>query len=198
MRSVQQTSNARIAGLVTGHPTEKGKKFSAQYDVPLQSIYTYETFDSIRNDKAIEAVYIALPNSMHCEYTIRAAQAGKHVFCEKPMAISSAECRRMIDACRAANVKLMIGYRIHYDVTFRKVYELVRSGALGEIVAFQAGFYGIKNKQQWRLDRRLSGGGSLLDLGIYALNTIRWMTGKSLFSTEPSWRLVRRAKDLHP
>ena len=178
MRAVASSENASLTGLVTGHPAEKGTKFGGEYNVPQSSIYTYETFDRIRDNKAIDAVYIALPNSMHCEYVVRAAKAGKHVFCEKPMAISSAECRQMIDACREAKVKLMIGYRIQYDVTFRKIYDMVRSGAFGEIEAFQAGFYGMKNKQQWRLDRTLSGGGSLLDLGVYALNTVRWMAGE--------------------
>lgn len=178
MHAVASTSQARISGLVTGHPVEKGARFASQYQVPPNSIYTYETFDRLRDNAAIDAVYIALPNSMHCEYTIRAAEAGKHVFCEKPMAISSAECRRMIDACRQAKVKLMIGYRIRYDATFQKIRELVRSGAFGELEAFQGGFYGMKNKQQWRLDRALSGGGSLLDLGVYVLNTIRWLTGE--------------------
>lgn len=121
-------------------------------------------------------MYVALPNSMHCDYTVRAAEAGKHVFCEKPMAISSAECRRMIDACKQHHVKLMIGYRIHFDATFLKLRELVRSGALGEIQAFQGGFYGMKNRQEWRLQRALAGGGSLLDLGIYPLNTMRWFS----------------------
>jgi predicted dehydrogenase len=132
----------------------------------------------LRDNPAVDAVYIALPNSMHCEFTIRAAEAGKHVLCEKPMAISSAECRRMIEACRLANVKLMIGYRTHYDATFRKLRGLVRSGALGEIQTYQGGFYGMRNKQQWRLNRSLAGGGSLLDLGIYPLNTVRWFTGE--------------------
>jgi predicted dehydrogenase len=178
MRAATATPNARITGLVTGHPVEKGTKFGALYNVPANSIYTYETFDHLKDNPAIDAVYIALPNSMHCEYTIRAAEAGKHVLCEKPMAISSAECRRMIDACRRANVKLMIGYRIHYDATFRKLRDLVRSGTLGDIQAYQGGFYGMRNKQQWRLDRSLAGGGSLLDLGIYPLNTMRWFTGE--------------------
>jgi len=178
MGAVAKTPNARLTGLVTGHPVEKGTKFAAQFDVPKDSIYTYETFDGIRHNTAIDAVYIALPNSMHCEYTVRAAEAGKHVLCEKPMAISSAECRRMIDACQHAKVKLMTAYRIHFDATFRKVRDLVRSGAFGEVQAFQGGFYGMKNKQQWRLDRSLAGGGSLLDLGIYPLNTIRWITGE--------------------
>jgi predicted dehydrogenase len=178
MHAVSSSPNPKIAGLVTGHPVEKGEKFGALYNVPKNSIYTYETFDRMKDNPSIDAVYIALPNSMHCEYTIRAAEAGKHVLCEKPMAISSTECRRMIDACRRANVKLMIGYRTHYDATFRKLRDLVRSGALGEIQSFQGGFYGMRNKQQWRLERPLAGGGSLLDLGIYPLNTMRWFTGE--------------------
>ena len=178
MRALAASDSAHLTGLVTGHPVEKGQKFASMYNVPASSIYGYDTFERIQDNKAIDAVYIALPNSMHCEYVVRAAKAGKHVFCEKPMAISSAECRQMIDACRKANVQLMIGYRMQYDVTFRKVYDMVRSGAFGEIEAFQAGFYGMKNKQQWRLDRALSGGGSLLDLGVYPLNTVRWMTGE--------------------
>lgn len=178
MRSIQQVPNAHLTGFVTGHPEEKGKKFAAQYNVPASAIYTYETYNSIRDNKSIDAVYIALPNSMHCDYTVRAAEAGKHVFCEKPMAISSAECRRMIDACRAHNVKLMIGYRIHFDAVFLKVRDLIRSGALGELQSFTGASYGMTNKQQWRLERALAGGGSLFDLGIYPLNTIRWLTGE--------------------
>jgi predicted dehydrogenase len=178
MRSVGKSENAKLTGLVTGHPAEKGKKFAAMYGVADSSIYTYETFDSIRDNHDIEAVYVALPNSMHCEYTIRAAEAGKHVFCEKPMAISSIECKRMIDACRHAGVKLMIGYRLHHEPVFLKLHEMVRSGAFGEILQFQAGFYGMKNKQEWRLNRALAGGGSMFDLGVYALNTIRWFSGE--------------------
>lgn len=178
MHATSVSPNARLTGLVTGHPIEKGTKYSAMYNVPTKAIYTYETFDRVRDNPAIDAVYIALPNSMHCEYTVRAAEAGKHVFCEKPMAISSAECRKMIDACLRAKVKLMVGYRTHYDATFRKLNQLVRSGALGEVQAFQGGFYGMKNKQQWRLDRALAGGGSLLDLGIYPLNAMRWFCGE--------------------
>ena len=178
MKAVAQSQHAQITGLVTGHPNEKGKRYAAQYNVPQNAIYTYETFAGIRNNKAIDAVYIALPNSMHCDYTVRAAEAGKHVLCEKPMAISSAECRKMIDACRSHNVKLMIAYRVQYDVTFAKIRDMVRNGDLGEIKAFQGGFYGMKSKQEWRLNRTLSGGGSLMDLGIYPLNAIRWITGE--------------------
>lgn len=178
MGAVGKTPNMKLTGLVTGHPEEKGKKFAAQYGVPLTSIYTYERFNSIRENPEIDVVYIALPNSMHCDYVVRAAEAGKHVFCEKPMAISSAECRRMIDACKQAHVKLMIGYRVHYDPIFRKLYDMVQSGAFGQVQAFQAGFYGMKNKQEWRLNRALAGGGSLFDLGVYPLNVVRWFAGE--------------------
>ena len=143
------------------------------YGVPKTSIYTYGTFDSIRDNKEIDAVYIGLPNSMHCEYTVRAAQAGKHVLCEKPMAISSAECRQMIDACRKANVKLMIAYRVHYDPLWIQTFQTIWSGKIGPVEAFQGGFAGQMRAGEWRLTKKLGGGGALLDLGIYPLNTIR-------------------------
>ncbi len=178
MGACAKSSKAKITGLVTGHPQEKGTKYAALYGVPQRSIYTYETFDKIRDNPDIDAVYIGLPNSMHCEFTLRAAKAGKHVLCEKPMAISSAECRQMIDACRRAGVKLMIAYRVQYDPTWQQVRDMVRSGSLGEIEAFQGGFYGSQPKGAWRLSRKLGGGGPLLDLGIYPLNAIRWITGE--------------------
>src|SRR3984885_1468694 len=133
MRACQKSQSAKITALVTGHPKEKGERYAAQYGIPASSIYAYETFDRIRDNKAVDAVYVGLPNSMHCEYTVRAAAAGKHVLCEKPMAISSAECRQMIDVCRQAKVKLMIGYRVHYDPTWKQVIETITSGAIGEL-----------------------------------------------------------------
>ena len=175
MRSAAASKHASITGLVTGHPAEKGTKFGSLYNVPTTSIYTYDTYNNIRDNKTIDAVYIALPNSMHCEYTVRAAEAGKHVFCEKPMAISSAECRRMIDACAHANVKLMIGYRLHYDPVFLKLRDLIRSGAFGDILTCQGRFSVFHPAGVWRLDRKLNGGGSVMDLGIYPINTISWL-----------------------
>jgi predicted dehydrogenase len=169
---------ASITGLVTGHPDTKGVKYSGMYGVAKSSIYTYETFDRIRDDKNIEAVYIGLPNSMHAEYTVRAAQAGKHVLCEKPMAISSAECKTMIDACQLAGVKLMIGYRVQYEPTWSHAVQRVKNGDLGTIKSFRGGFYGVRETGEWRLNRKLSGGGPIMDLGIYPLNAIRWITGE--------------------
>jgi len=181
---------AKVTGLVTGHPDTKGKRYGQLYSVPDTSVYTYETFDRIRDNKEIEAVYIGLPNSMHCEYTVRAAQAGKHVLCEKPMAISSAECRRMIDACKSAGVKLMIAYRVHYDPTHLQAQQLIRSGAIGEIQAFEGAFGFNAGPNQWRLVRKLAGGGSLMDVGIYPLNEARWLTGEEpvSFTAVPTTR----------
>ncbi len=175
MRACAQSKKCRVTGLVSGHVQEKTPKYRSLYGVAEKSIYNYESFDEMAHNPEIDAVYIGLPNSMHAEYTIRAAKAGKHVLCEKPMAISSTECRAMIDACKQANVKLMIAYRVHYDPIWLRVKELARSGAIGEIQGFQGGFYANFKAGQWRLDRKFSGGGSLMDLGIYPLNAIRWI-----------------------
>jgi predicted dehydrogenase len=178
MRACAQSTTSKVTALVTGHPETKGRKYAAMYGIPESSIYTYETFDKIRSNPDVDAVYIGLPNSMHCEYTLRGAAAGKHVLCEKPMAISSAECRQMIEACRRASRKLMIGYRVHYDPTWTRLIEIIKSGALGQIVSFHGTFFANLNPGQWRLDRKLAGGGSLMDLGIYPLNGIRYITGE--------------------
>lgn len=177
MKAVANSSTTKITALVSGHP-EKAARYAEQYGVPKDSIYNYENFDRIRENKNIDATYIGLPNSMHKEYTIRSAQAGKHVLCEKPMAISSAECREMIDACRKANVKLMIGYRVHYDPTHLEAIRIINAGKLGQIQSFEGGFGGNFAPNQWRLTRALGGGGSLMDMGIYPLNAIRFYTGE--------------------
>ena len=124
--------NSKLIALVSGDPVKR-EQLGKKYDV--HHTYSYDQYDACLRSE-IDAVYIALPNSMHCEYTVRTAEAGKHVLCEKPMAISSAECRRMIDACRRAKVKLRIAYRIHFDATFQHVRQMVQSGALGEVEAF--------------------------------------------------------------
>src|ERR1700730_6111941 len=137
MRGVQGSSNSKITGLVSGH-RDKAERIAAQYGVPASSIYSYEDMDRFRENKAMDAVYVALPNSMHAEYTIRSAKAGKHVLCEKPMSISVSEAEDMIAACKAANVKLMIAYRLHYEPTTLKAIKLVRDGNLGTIQGFNS------------------------------------------------------------
>jgi predicted dehydrogenase len=177
MPGVKQGKNGRIVALVSGH-RPKAEKQAAMYGVPDNAIYSYEDYGLIRENKEIDAVYIALPNSMHAEYTIRAAKAGKHVLCEKPMATSIADCQAMIDACRAANKKLMIAYRCQYEPIQLKAIDLIRSGQLGTVQAIESAFGFNIAQGEWRTDRKLSGGGPLMDVGIYSLNACRYLTGE--------------------
>jgi glucose-fructose oxidoreductase len=169
--------HARLTALVSGTPA-KLERYGAQYGIPPTHRYSYAQFDRIRDNPDVDAVYVILPNSMHAEYTVRAARAGKHVMCEKPMAVSVAECRAMIAACRQAGRKLMIGYRSRFEPYNRLAIELARGGHAGRtrIVTAEHGFNARPG--QWRLDRALSGGGSLMDIGIYSLNAARYLTGE--------------------
>jgi predicted dehydrogenase len=171
------TSNSQITGLVSGH-RDKANRIAAEYGVAQNSIYSYENFDEIAHNPAVDAVYVALPNSMHAEYTIRAAKAGKHVLCEKPMATSVADCEAMIAACKAANVKLMIAYRCHYDPTHLRAIKLIRDGSLGQVQAIESSFGFNIAPGEWRLSKKLAGGGPLYDVGIYSLNACRYLTGE--------------------
>ena len=177
MPGLLQSKHGAVTGLVSGHP-EKAQKLAAQYNVPPGSIYSYEQYDKIKDNPAIDAVYIGLPNSMHAEYTIRAAKAGKHVLCEKPMATSVADCRAMIAACAAANRKLMIAYRCQLEAVNLKAIALIRSGAIGQVQAIESANGFNINPGEWRTDRALSGGGPLMDVGIYSLNACRYLTGE--------------------
>jgi len=177
LRAVQTTPNSKITALVSGHP-DKAAGIAAQYGVPKANIYSYENMDSFRDNPAIDAVYVALPNSMHAEYTIRSAKAGKHVLCEKPMSVSVPEAEAMIAACKAANVKLMIAYRCHFEPTNLAAVKLIRDGALGEIQQIQSAFGFNCGPHEWRLQKPLAGGGPLMDVGIYCLNATRYLTGE--------------------
>jgi predicted dehydrogenase len=170
---------ARPVALVSGHP-EKAKQQAEKYGIDPKYIYNYENFDSIKDNPAIDVVYVVLPNGMHAEYTIRAAQAGKHILCEKPMANTVEDCQAMIDACKSANRKLMIGYRLRYEPMTQKAIALAHSAEdVGDIkqITAEAGF-NAGNPDQWRLNRKLAGGGSLMDMGIYALNAVRYLSGQ--------------------
>jgi predicted dehydrogenase len=181
MPGILASSKARIAGVVSGH-RDKAERIAAQYGVPKSAIYNYQNYDEIAHNPDIDAVYIALPNGMHAEYTIRAAQAGKHVLCEKPMSTSVAEAQGMIDACQKANKKLMIAYRCHYEPTNLRAVQLIRGGTLGRIQAIESAFGFNISPGEWRLDKKLAGGGPLMDVGIYSLNACRYLTGE-----EPNW-----------
>ncbi|AFN56489.1 glucose-fructose oxidoreductase [Zymomonas mobilis] len=173
--------HSRIEALVSGN-AEKAKIVAAEYGVDPRKIYDYSNFDKIAKDPKIDAVYIILPNSLHAEFAIRAFKAGKHVMCEKPMATSVADCQRMIDAAKAANKKLMIGYRCHYDPMNRAAVKLIRENQLGKLGMVTTDNSDVMDQndpaQQWRLRRELAGGGSLMDIGIYGLNGTRYLLGE--------------------
>ena len=177
MPACKTSQIAKVTALVSGH-RDKAEKTAAEYGVPAKNIYDYKNYDEIADNKDIDAVYIALPNSMHAEYTIRAANANKHVLCEKPMATTVKDSQSMVDACKAANKKLMIAYRCQYEPTNLHAMKLIRDGALGRIEAIEsANGFNIK-PGEWRCDRKLAGGGPLMDVGIYSLNACRYLTGE--------------------
>ncbi len=177
MPGCKASKSSRVVALVSGH-RDKADKTAQEYGVPSRNIYDYGNYNEIANNKDIDAVYIALPNSMHAEYTIRAANAGKHVFCEKPMATSVKDSQAMIDACKAAAKKLMIAYRCQYEPTNLRAISLIRAGTLGTVQAIESANGFVEHAGEWRLNRKLAGGGPLMDVGIYSLNACRYLTGE--------------------
>lgn len=181
--ALQKTKHAKLVAVVTGTP-EKEKLWSEKYSIPQSHIYNYETFDKIADNDDIDVINVVLPNGMHREFTVRAAKAGKHVFCEKPMAVSSDECREMIAACRDANRKLGIGYRCQFEPHHLECIRLAKEQAFGTLRQIDAGFgfriedFPPNDPKHWRLEKKLAGGGALMDVGIYALNACRYLTGE--------------------
>jgi predicted dehydrogenase len=177
LRSMPECKYARPVALVSGHP-DKAKKLAAQYGVSEKAIYNYENFDSIKDNPEVDVVYVVLPNSMHCEYTVRAAKAGKHVMCEKPMAVSVSECQQMVDACKGANRKLAIGYRLRHEPYNQKAIELVQTKKYGPARIIESAHSFNIGPNEWRADKALAGGGPVMDLGIYCINASRYLTGE--------------------
>jgi predicted dehydrogenase len=136
----------------------------------------YRSFDSIKDNPDIDIIYVVLPNSMHAEYTVRAAKAGKHVICEKPMAITVEECDRMIAACKNAGRMLSIGYRLHFEPYNKEMMRLGQQKIFGALKSLQAE-NGMKDVKGWRLVKEMAGGGPLMDLGIYCVQGVRYTTG---------------------
>ena len=165
-----------LAALVSGDSVKR-RRVSEIYGV--DTVVGYEGYDALMESGAIDAVYIALPNDLHREYAVRAARAGVHVLCEKPMATSEADCRAMIAAARSAAVKLMIGYRMHFDPATLEAIRLIHQGQLGEPRLFNSTFTMQVREGNIRA-RRSRGGGPLLDIGIYCINAARY-----LFRAEP-------------
>ncbi len=179
--ALQKAKRSRVVSLVSGDRAKAGK-LARQYGVRDAAVLDYASFDRIAADPAIEVVFIALPNSQHAEFTIRAARAGKHVLCEKPMATSVRDCERMIEACDKVGVKLMIAYRSQFEPNSRRIVKWVREGRLGPLQELvSANSQNMGDPAQWRLKRALAGGGPLPDVGIYCINAARFLSGEEPF-----------------
>lgn len=188
---LQQTKHCELRGIVTGTPS-KVATWREQYDIPESNVYSYDTLPSIANNTDIDVIYVVTPTSLHAKYTIAAAEAGKHVWCEKPMAMTVAECRSMIDACVSNGVKLSIGYRMQHEPNTRTVIGYAKSKPYGAIrrVEALAGYHG-NGGTEWRYVKAM-GGGALYDMGVYSINGVRYAAGEEPVRVIKAAQIVRR------
>ena len=175
--ALQMTEHCYLAGIVTGTPAKAGR-WQQQYKIPQKNTYDYKSFDNIANNADIDVIYIVLPPSMHAEYVIKAANAGKHVWCEKPMAVTAAECQSMIDACNKNKVRLSIGYRMQHEPNTQRIIQFRKDKTYGNIlnVSAAAGYFDSRTNH-WKQIKAM-GGGSMYDMGVYPLNAARYVTGE--------------------
>ena len=175
--ALQKTKHCYLAGIVTGTPA-KAEKWKKQYAIPDKNVYAYENFDQVANNPDIDVIYVVLPPSMHREYVIRAAKAGKHVWVEKPMAVTAKECQDMIDACKKANVLLTVGYRLHHEPNTQEYVKFLREGKIGAIkmVNCSAAYFDGRT-DHWKQKKEM-GGGVMYDMGVYVIQGARLATGE--------------------
>ncbi len=166
-----------LAGIVTG-TTSKIPVWQQKHGIPDKNVYNYANFDQIANNPDIDVVYVVLPPSMHREFVLRAAKAGKHVWCEKPMALTEAECADMIKACSDNKVKLTIGYRMQHEPNTQQIIKFAKEKTYGDIrlVTAAAGYYETR-ATHWKVNRAM-GGGAMFDMGVYPLNAARYAVGR--------------------
>jgi predicted dehydrogenase len=180
--SLLKTRNCRLAGIVTGTPS-KAAEWQKKYNLPANAIYNYENMGEMSKNKDIDIVYVVTPNSLHLPHSLAAANAGKHVFCEKPLEINTERAQKILDACKKAGVQLGVGYRLQFEANNQECVRLAREKVLGEVKIIDANFgFAIGDPTQWRLKHALAGGGALMDVGIYCLQTARMITGE-----DPVW-----------
>lgn len=187
--AMRDCKQAKLVGVISGTPS-KITDWQQKYGIPEKNCYNYQNFDNIKNNPDIDAVYIITPNALHKDQAIRVARAGKHVVCEKPMALNAREGQEMVDACKKAGVHLLVGYRMHFEPKTLEIIRMRNAGELGKVKFFQglAGFR-IGDPGQWRLTKNLAGGGAMMDIGIYAVNGARYMVGE-----EPVWVTAQETK----
>ena len=175
--ALQKTKHCRLVGIVTGTPA-KAQKWKAQYGIPDKSIYNYETLERMADNRDIDVVYVVTPNALHARDTIKAAKAGKHVLCEKPMEVSSEKCQQMIAAAKKAGRQLAIGYRCRFEPHHLEMLRVARDKEFGEVRLIESAFgFSIGDPTQWRLNRALAGGGPLMDVGIYSIQSAEMIAG---------------------
>lgn len=175
--ALQRTQHCTLRGIVTGTPS-KVERWQSQYGIPDGNVYDYTSLPSIADNPEIEVVYVVTPTSLHAQYAIMAAEAGKHVWCEKPMALTAAECQAIIDACRANQVSLAVGYRMQHEPNTQTVMRFAREKPYGEIQSIRVVAGGRADGEvAWRMQRAM-GGGALYDMGVYSINAIRYASGQ--------------------
>ena len=174
--ALKVTKDCYLAGVVSGHP-EKAAQWQKDFSLPDKNIYNYENFDKIADNPDIDIVYVVTPPSLHPEFVIRAAKAGKHVISEKPMATSVADCDAMIAACKKAKVKLSIGYRLHFDPYLKELMRLQREKDFGDFMKMTGDRGFVFGNHAWRVEKKLAGGGPMMDLGIYIVQAACMATG---------------------
>jgi predicted dehydrogenase len=174
--ALQETQFCRLAGIITGTPS-KAEEWQRKYDIPGNCVYNYDNFESIAENPAIDIVYVVTPNGLHADHAVRAAKAGKHVICEKPMATTVEDCDRIMAACEAAKRQLSIGYRLHFEPHNLEVMRLAKAKEFGAIKKVEANDAFVFKGQTWRVDPKLAGG-PLMDLGVYCVQAGRYATGE--------------------
>lgn len=179
-KGLVESEYCQLSGIITGTP-EKAEKWKKDYNIEEKNIYNYENFDKIAENTDIDLVYVVLPNGMHKEYTIRAAKAKKHVIVEKPMAFTAKDCQEMIVACKNANVQLAVGYRLHYEPHHIEIKRLGQEEVFGKVRLIHASLgYNLTGTplDDWHLKKSLAGGGVLMNLGVYCIQSNRYVLGE--------------------
>ncbi|NJB87621.1 glucose-fructose oxidoreductase [Lewinella marina] len=175
--ALQLTEHCELRGLITGSP-EKLPEWQRKYNIKKENSYTYDTMDEIADNAEIDVIYVITPTATHRDFSVRAANAGKHVWCEKPMAMTPEECQEMIDACNRNGVKLAIGYRMMHEPNTRKLIELTKEKAYGPLTGAHAyaGYAGSPPPADYWRGQRDMGGGALYDMGVYTVNGLAYGT----------------------
>ncbi len=177
--ALQDTKHCELRGIITGSES-KIPQWQQKYGIKDSNVYTYSTMADIANNDDIDVIYVVTPTGTHKDFAVQAANTGKHVWCEKPMAMDSEECQAIIDACNKNGVQLSIGYRMQHEPNTRTFHQYLETKPYGNLTAVSsfAGYAGQgRAPDNWRMKKHM-GGGALYDMGVYAINGARFLTGR--------------------